>query len=144
MLPLLSRAAVPFLLGSSLPGGISPPTVEWAEWPMVAILLITIGVLFWRFERLIGNKDAQQEKQRETFAAVMKETTADHKEAMATVSGAMHDLSEGMRDGQREIIGRLAVHDATVAALTQALYTRGEIPPEKVEAILERIRRERI
>lgn len=134
---------LPVLVLASVPENIVP-SVNWGEWPMVAILLLVIFVLLWRFEKVIGRKDDAQDKQREVFASVMQTTTSDHKAAMTSVSDAMRDLSEGMRLDHREIIGRLAVHDATVAALTQALYVKGDLAPEKIEAILERIRRERI
>lgn len=119
------------------------PTVNWEEWQLVAILLIVIGALFWRFEKIINRKDDAQVLQRETFAKAIESLSQDNRLTMKDFSSAMHELTESVREGDREIVERLIIHDSRVAAIAQALAVKEELTPQEVERIFDRIRRER-
>lgn len=134
--------ALPALAAGVLPKG-TVPTVDWGEWPIVAILLLTIFALLWRVEKHLERKDDKTKEISEKFAAVMDRVAAGHSDAMESVKSGMDAIVSSVNESRIETVGALRSHEARIAVLAQVLSAKGELDAEKLESLFDRIRRER-
>lgn len=136
---VMMTATVMLLIVSAIP----IPTINWEEWQLVGIILLVCGAAFWRFEIILRRNAADQKEQRDWHAMLMKEISGDNKATMEKFATSIQGLVEGVRQGDREIVERLIVHDARIAAIAQALSSKEELTPTEVKLIYDTIRREK-
>lgn len=139
---IVAGVAVPALAAGVLPPG-TVPTVDWGEWPIVAILLLTIFALLWRVEKHLEKKDDKAKEISTKFAEVMDRVAAGHSDAMDSVKAGMDAIAASVNESRTETVGALRSHEARIAVLAQVLSAKGDLDAEKLEQLFDRIRRER-
>lgn len=114
-----SVLAVVGLAGIALAQPVPPsiqPSVDWSQYPIIAMLLIVIGVLLWRFERHLERKDA-------AFVAAIAEHDSKTTGSLRELGSVVREMSASIGERDRRLIHHLTTAHTVDTVLAQAVLS---------------------
>lgn len=119
-------------LAQPLPPSLQP-TIDWSQYPIIAMLLVVIGVLLWRFERHLERKDS-------AFVSALADHDGRTSISFKDLGTVIKALSDSIGERDRTLIHHLTVAHTVDTVLAQAILGResgSEITLDQLRRIVE-------